>query len=228
MARAYVPLYFSYAEQLAMLSDDERGRLILQLLEYAQAGTVPKLEPTSATAMLFSCMRGQIDRDAEKYNAKCRQNRDNINSRWDKQNTNVYDGIRTNTNDTKEKEKEKKEEKENENEKDREKKKEMSATPDELKKRFSETAVSVISDWLVYKQERNEEYEPTGLKYLLSEIEQRIHQYGEQAACDVIRLSMVNGWRGIVWDKIKQEDSKANGTDEVHQSEPELSGIIRL
>ena len=109
MARAYVPLYFSYAEQLAMLSDDERGRLILQLLEYAQAGTVPKLEPTSATAMLFSCMRGQIDRDAEKYNAKCRQNRDNINSRWDKQNTNVYDGIRTNKNDTKEKEKEKEE-----------------------------------------------------------------------------------------------------------------------
>ena len=97
MARAYVPLYFSYAEQLAMLSDDERGRLILQLLEYAQAGTVPKLDLTSAAAMLFSCMRGQIDRDAEKYNAKCQQNRDNINSRWDKQNTNVYDGIRTNT-----------------------------------------------------------------------------------------------------------------------------------
>lgn len=228
MARAYLPLYFSYAEPLALLPDDERGRLVIALLEYTQSGTLPEFAPTSATAMLFAMIRSQIDRDTAKYNAKCDKNRDNINSRWNKRDTTVYDGIRTNTNDTKEKEKEKKKEKENEKEKDREKKKEMSAAPDELKKRFSETAVSVISDWLVYKQERNEEYEPTGLKYLLSEIEQRIHQHGEQAACDVIRLSMANGWRGIVWDKIKQEDSKANGTDEVHQSEPELSGIIRL
>lgn len=228
MARAYLPLYFSYAEPLALLPDDERGRLVIALLEYTQSGTLPEFAPTSATAMLFAMIRSQIDRDTAKYNAKCDKNRDNINSRWNKRDTTVYDGIRTNTNDTKEKEKEKKKEKENEKEKDREKKKEMSATSDELKKRFSEAAVSVISDWLVYKQERNEEYEPTGLKYLLSEIEQRIHQYGEQAACDVIRLSMANGWRGIVWDKIKQEDSKANGTDEVHQSEPELSGIIRL
>lgn len=228
MARAYLPLYFSYAEPLALLPDDERGRLVIALLEYTQSGTLPEFAPTSATAMLFAMIRSQIDRDTAKYNAKCDKNRDNINSRWNKRDTTVYDGIRTNTNDTKEKEKEKKKEKENEKDKDREKKKEMSAAPDELKKRFSETAVSVISDWLVYKQERNEEYEPTGLKYLLSEIEQRIHQYGEQAACDVIRLSMANGWRGIVWDKIKQEDSKANGTDEVHQSEPELSGIIRL
>lgn len=228
MARAYLPLYFSYAEPLALLPDDERGRLVIALLEYTQSGTLPEFAPTSATAMLFAMIRSQIDRDTAKYNAKCDKNRDNINSRWNKRDTTVYDGIRTNTNDTKEKEKEKKKEKENEKDKDREKKKEMSAAPDELKKRFSETAVSVISDWLVYKQERNEEYEPTGLKYLLSEIEQRIRQHGEQAACDVIRLSMANGWRGIVWDKIKQEDSKANGTDEVHQSEPELSGIIRL
>lgn len=228
MARAYLPLYFSYTEPLALLPDDERGRLVIALLEYAQSGTLPEFAPTSATAMLFAMIRSQIDRDTAKYNAKCDKNRDNINSRWNRRDTTVYDGIRTNTNDTKEKEKEKKKEKENEKDKDREKKKEMSAAPDELKKRFSETAVSVISDWLAYKQERNEEYEPTGLKYLLSEIEQRIHQHGEQAACDVIRLSMANGWRGIVWDKIKQEDSKANGTDEVHQSEPELSGIIRL
>ena len=111
MARAYVPLYFSYAEQLAMLPDDERGRLILALLEYAQTGAVPSFAPASATAMLFSCMRSQTDRDVEKYADICAKNRQNVNSRWKKHDTTVCDGIRLNTNDTKEKEKEKEKEK---------------------------------------------------------------------------------------------------------------------
>ena len=110
MARAYVPLYFSYAEQLAMLPDDERGRLILALLEYAQTGAVPSFAPASATAMLFSCMRSQTDRDVEKYADICAKNRQNVNSRWNKHDTTVCDGIRLNTNDTKEKEKEKEKE----------------------------------------------------------------------------------------------------------------------
>lgn len=111
MARTYVPLYFSYAEQLAMLPDDERGRLILALLEYAQTGAVPSFAPASATAMLFSCMRSQTDRDVEKYANICAKNRQNVNSRWNKHNTTVCDGIQLNTNDTKEKEKEKEKEK---------------------------------------------------------------------------------------------------------------------
>ena len=111
MARAYVPLYFSYAEQLAMLPDDERGRLILALLEYAQTGAVPSFAPASATAMLFSCMRSQTDRDVEKYADICAKNRQNVNSRWNKHDTTVCDGIQLNTNDTKEKEKEKEKEK---------------------------------------------------------------------------------------------------------------------
>ena len=79
MARAYLPLYFSYAEPLALLPDDERGRLVIALLEYTQSGTLPEFAPTSATAMLFAMIRSQIDRDTAKYNAKCDKNRDNIN-----------------------------------------------------------------------------------------------------------------------------------------------------
>lgn len=110
MARAYLPIYFSYTEQLAMLPDDERGRLVMQLLDYAQTGSLPELTPASAAAMLFSCMRSQIDRDTANYNAKCEKNRSNIKSRWCKRDTTEYDGIRTNTNDTKEKEREKEKE----------------------------------------------------------------------------------------------------------------------
>ena len=107
MARAYVPLYFSYTEQLAMLPDDECGRLILALLEYAQTGAVPAFAPSSATAMLFSCMRAQLDRDVEKYEDICAKNRQNVNSRWNKHDTTVCDGMRPNTNHTKDKDMEK-------------------------------------------------------------------------------------------------------------------------
>ena len=94
-----------------MLPDDECGRLILALLEYAQTGALPAFAPASATAMLFSCMRAQLDRDVEKYADICAKNRQNVHSRWNKHDTTVCDGIRTNTNDTKEKEKVKEKEK---------------------------------------------------------------------------------------------------------------------
>ncbi len=107
MARAYVPLYFSYAEQLAMLPDDERGQLILALLEYAQTGAVPAFTPASATAMLFSCMRAQLDRDVANYTDRCEKNRKNALAGWDKRNANVCENMRSHTMAAKEKETEK-------------------------------------------------------------------------------------------------------------------------
>ena len=97
MARAYVPLYFSYAEQLAMLPDDERGRLILALLEYAQTGALPAFAPASAMAMLFSCMRAQLDRDVANYTDRCEKNRKNALAGWDKRNAIVCENVRSHT-----------------------------------------------------------------------------------------------------------------------------------
>ena len=107
MARAYVPLYFSYAEQLAMLPDDERGRLILALLEYAQTGALPAFAPASAMAMLFSCMRAQLDRDVANYTDRCEKNRKNALAGWDKRNAIVCENVRSHTMAAKEKENEK-------------------------------------------------------------------------------------------------------------------------
>ena len=107
MARAYVPLYFSYAEQLAMLPDDERGRLILALLEYAQTGALPAFAPASAMAMLFSCMRAQLDRDVANYTDRCEKNRKNALAGWDKLNAIVCENVRSHTMAAKEKENEK-------------------------------------------------------------------------------------------------------------------------
>ena len=61
-----------------------------------------------------------------------------------------------------------------------------------------------MRDWLNYKRERREAYKATGLKSLLTEIENRVKQHGGQAVAEVIRLSMANNWRGIIWDRITE------------------------
>ena len=61
-----------------------------------------------------------------------------------------------------------------------------------------------MRDWLNYKKERKEAYKSTGLKSLLTEIENRVKRHGEQAVAEVIRLSMANNWCGIIWDRITE------------------------
>ena len=102
MPKAYISLYYSYREQLEILPDDERGHLIIALLDYAENGTIPRLE--GASNMAFAFIKAQIDRDTEKYNERCQKNRDNIRKRWNPENTNEYDGIQSYTKHTKEKE----------------------------------------------------------------------------------------------------------------------------
>ena len=68
--------------------------------------------------------------------------------------------------------------------------------------RFTGDLLEAVRDWLAYKQERREAYKPTGLKNLLAEIERREAQAGPEAVIAIIRLSMANGWRGIIWDRI--------------------------
>lgn len=70
---------------------------------------------------------------------------------------------------------------------------------------FSGALGDAVRDWLAYKTERRESYKPTGLKSLFSQIERTVKVHGEDAVCDCIRLSMSNGWRGIIWDRIEKE-----------------------
>ena len=78
----------------------------------------------------------------------------------------------------------------------------------DLTERFSEPVCSAVQDWIRYKKERRDAYEPTGLRNLLTMIENRVKQHGEQAVAEVIRLSMSQGWKGIIWDRIGDKPKK--------------------
>lgn len=63
-----------------------------------------------------------------------------------------------------------------------------------------------LAEWITYKMERRESYKEQGMKTLLRRIENCMLTYGEDAVCDVIELSMSNGYVGILFDKLKPKE----------------------
>lgn len=105
MALEYVAAYYSYLDFMAELSDAECGRLFKACLTYGKTGAVPELRGNER--FVWPGIKSQIDRDAEKYKARCEQNRNNRQ----RPSTNDNDRQRTSTKPTKEKEKAKAKEK---------------------------------------------------------------------------------------------------------------------
>ena len=70
---------------------------------------------------------------------------------------------------------------------------------------ISEELASKIAEWIAYKTERKEPYKEQGMKSLLRQIENNQMTYGEQAVCNLIDESMANGWKGIIFDRLKQK-----------------------
>lgn len=65
-----------------------------------------------------------------------------------------------------------------------------------------------IIEWLEYKQERKELYKETGLRNLLSEIENNIEIYGEDLLVKLISHCMANNYKGIIFEKLKKVEQK--------------------
>lgn len=97
-----------YADCIAILEEltyEQAGRLFKAVLSYVNEEPVTEIDGDPAVKMAFVVIKKQIDRDAEKYTAKCEKNREIALAREQKkrearQNTNVHERVRTNTNST--------------------------------------------------------------------------------------------------------------------------------
>ena len=58
-------LYYDYRKHLSILTDEERGKLLMALFDYGETKKEPELE--GAALMAFSFIACQMDRDSEKY-----------------------------------------------------------------------------------------------------------------------------------------------------------------
>ena len=81
MAIEYFNAYHSYLKSIEPLNDAERGRLFTALLEYSMTGEVPDVRGNER--FIFPTMKEQIDRDKQKYDAKCKKQSEKAKKRWD-------------------------------------------------------------------------------------------------------------------------------------------------
>lgn len=69
---------------------------------------------------------------------------------------------------------------------------------------YNEFLLEAVKDWFTYKKQRKEKYQPVGKKSLLTTIQNNVGKYGEDAVVEVIRESMGSGYKGILWNNLKQ------------------------
>lgn len=73
---------------------------------------------------------------------------------------------------------------------------------------FSDYLKEKASEWIKYKAERKEAYKEQGMKSLLRQIENNSLKYGDRAVCELIDECMASGWKGIIFDRLKQKPVK--------------------
>lgn len=95
--------YQSWADAIGDLPDKTRLNVYDAIVKYAKTGIQPEMDELSKLAFKF--IRADIDTAKAKYNERCRKNRENIEKRWNKNesnciqpNTSVYERIQANTN----------------------------------------------------------------------------------------------------------------------------------
>lgn len=65
MARPGIMIYFDILEPVRMLSDADKGRLLVAMLEYGRDGTLPELD--GALGIVWSFVHPMIDKDGQRY-----------------------------------------------------------------------------------------------------------------------------------------------------------------
>ena len=70
-------VYYDNEIIVCRLSDDEAGKLFKSLFPYGRKNIKPDFEYSPALAMAFDILSMAVDRDKEKYFARCEKNREN-------------------------------------------------------------------------------------------------------------------------------------------------------
>jgi hypothetical protein len=90
-----------YSDQIILfdeLTDEQAGKLIKHIYRYVNDEN-PKTD-NQIINISFAPIKAQLKRDLKKYEARCKKNKENIEKRWNKKNTNEYERKQTNTKNT--------------------------------------------------------------------------------------------------------------------------------
>lgn len=225
-------LYCDYKKHFALLPAEDQGRLLMAIFDYVETGTEPALE--SSSLMAFSFIRAQLDRDIEKYKEICRKrkeagSRGGRPSKAEGKSENQTEAKKANgfsENQTEAKKPDNDNDTVTDNDTDNvtdtdiynrgnsgelPEKRETTHTlfqrllPDYV---LSPDLQAKMDEWITYKTERKEPYKEQGMKTLLRQVENNSLKYGDQAVCNLIDDSMANGWKGIIFDRLQNQNNQ--------------------
>ena len=64
------------------LSLEQRGKLISAIFQYSKSGILPNFGEDPAADMAFASIKSYLDRDKQRYEERCRRNKENALKRW--------------------------------------------------------------------------------------------------------------------------------------------------
>lgn len=124
MAKKYVKAYYDWKQQITALSDAEKGRLFIAILEYGETGEIPML--SGREAIIFPAFQAQIDRDNQVYQSKVENGRAGGLAKASE----LYRKLAKSSESYQEEDKEKDKEKDKDKDKDKEEEKKEKEIPD--------------------------------------------------------------------------------------------------
>lgn len=74
-------MYPTYRASLALLSDTERGQLLMSLFDYYDGQDTSDTLPPAAQ-MAFTFISARMEQDKTLYQSRCQTNRENAAKRW--------------------------------------------------------------------------------------------------------------------------------------------------
>lgn len=73
------------------------------------------------------------------------------------------------------------------------------------------TVADKVLEWVQYKLERKEPYKEMGFKAFITQTEGYTREYGADNVANVINKSMASGYKGVVWDWLKNARPASSG-----------------
>ena len=196
----YVKLWLSYASYFEPYSAAEVGRLVLAMMEYRESGAEPEF--SGSERFVWPAIKRDIDESiaaqetaaaAYRENGKSggrpkkpKQEGENQENQSGLQETKKSQGQRT---------------------KDKGQGKGQYIPPNPL-----EGAAPVLQEaftrWLIYKHEKRQDYKPTGLQALATQVQRAAEEHGASAVARLIEECMANNWQGIIFERLngRQKD----------------------